>query len=92
MPDYSYAWSVVFLKGNGSELVLIITFQHRHGFGPAFAQLFISARSRTFTLVIFKVTLENFEIPLNAGGLSARARARARPSELGPPALTHKRE
>ena len=41
-------------------------------------------------MIVLKVTLENFELPLSAGVLSARARARARagPSELrGLPAL-----
>ena len=35
-------------------------------------------------MIVLKVTLENFELPLSAGVLSARARARARPgpSEL----------
>ena len=39
-------------------------------------------------MIVSKVTLENFELPLSAGVLSARARARAGPSELrGLPAL-----
>ena len=39
-------------------------------------------------MIVLKVTLENFELPLSAGVLSARARARAGPSELrGLPAL-----
>ena len=39
-------------------------------------------------MIVSKVTLENFELPLSAGVLSARARAGAGPSELrGLPAL-----
>ena len=39
-------------------------------------------------MIVLKVTLEKFELPLSAGVLSARARARAGPSELrGLPAL-----
>ena len=79
----------LFSKISSKKVVLVITFQNRHGFSLDFAQLQLSTSWIFFVLIDLKVTLEKMRVLELRRVLSARARARPAHSPEGWWASTH---
>ena len=86
----------LFSKISSKKVVLVITFQNRHGFSLDFAQLQLSTSWIFFVLIDLKVTLEKMRVFELRRVLSARARARARarptPLRVGGPRPTFQKK